>query len=108
MSIRQFAFHSEVSKTPPVCRMSELYAKCKKDVKSLTSAERQEIFDKTREHKGTYKIIGWAFNFVEFMNRFVVCTYGSWSTVYAFNKTNIRKNMYTKTGITEIHEIPKR
>lgn len=107
MSIYQFAFHSGVSNTPPVCNMSILYDKCKTDIKSLTKEEYQEIFDKTRDYKGIYKLAGWAFDFTEFMYRFIVRYYNDnqWTTILSFNKTNIRKNIYTKTGITEIQKI---
>ena len=109
MSIYQFAFHSGVSNTPPVCNMSILYDKCKTDIKSLTKEEYQEIFDKTRDYEnGLYKIAGWAFDFREFMFRFIVQYKNSgnqWITIFAFNKTNIRKNLYTRSNIAEIHKI---
>jgi len=40
------------------------------------------------------------------MKRYVMKQYGNWSEIYAFNKSNIRNNVYTKDGIAEIHEIP--
>lgn len=107
MSVRKFAFHDRVADTPPSCRMAELHDKCVKDVNSLTSAEKQHIFDQTHNYKGVYKLAGWAFDFTEFMKRFIVRTYDTWQTEYAFNKTNIRSNVYTRTGVQEIHEIPK-
>ena len=107
MSVRKFAFHDRVSDTPPECRMADLHAKCINNLKSLTVAEKQEIFNQTHNYKGVYKLAGWAFDFTEFMSRFIVCRYDSWQTEYAFNKTNIRNNIYTRTGVKEIHEIPK-
>lgn len=102
--IQQFAFHNNVKNTPPECRMKELYDKINSSI-LLSSAEKQEIFDNC--HKGIYKLAGWQFDFRSFMKRYVIKTYGNWSEIYAFTKTNIRNNIYTKTGIREIHEIPK-
>ena len=103
--IYQFAFHDRVEKTPPDCRMKELHDKCEAEFNVLTKEEKQEIFDKTREYKGVYKLAGWAFDFKKYMKRYIVNHYDNWSVVYAFNKTNIRVNIYTKSGIEEIHEI---
>ncbi len=108
MSVRKFAFHDNVKSTPPVCIMADLHAKCVNDVKSLTTKEKQYITDNTRSYEGKYRLAGWEFDFREFMCRFVVRyrDESKWSTQYAFNKTNIRKNIYLKTGIMEIYEVP--
>lgn len=113
--IYQFAFHDRVQSTPPECRMKELHDKCEaefvNDVRVnnlLTKEEKQEIFDKTREYKGVYKLAGWSFDFKKYMKRYIVNHYDNWSVIYAFSKENIRENIYTKTGIEEIHEIKHR
>ena len=100
--ITQFVYNANIAATPPECRMKELYDK----INSLTPAEKQEVFDNCFPHdRGIYRLSGWQFNYKHAMKRYVVKQHGSWSEVYAFNKTNIRKNNYMK-GITEIHEIP--
>jgi hypothetical protein len=106
MSIRQFAFHDRVASTPPECRMKELYDKCKNDISNVSNEEKQKIFDMCRSYNGIYKLAGWQFDFRSFMKRYVVKQYDSWHEQYAFSKTNIRSNVYTKTDIQEIHEIP--
>ena len=102
--ITQFAFHDRVANTPPECRMKELYDR----INTLTSDEKQEVFDNCRQYNGIYKLAGWQFNLRPYMKRYVMKQYGNWSEIYAFTKTNIRNNVYTKDGIVEIHEIPKR
>jgi hypothetical protein len=101
MSITQFAFHDAVKNTPPECRIKELYDK----VNNLTTAEKQEVFDKCRDYNGIYRLAGWQFNFRPYMKRYIVKTYDSWHEQYAFSKENIRKNIYTNDGVKEIHEI---
>ena len=54
MSITQFAFHDAVKNTPPECRIKELYD----NVNNLTTAEKQEVFDKCRYY-GIYRLAGW-------------------------------------------------
>ena len=116
MSVSQFAFHDRVPSTPPDCDMATLHTKLEKLIKNMSiekalgkmsAAEKQQIFDNTRGYKGSYRQGGWQWDFRPFMKRFIVNTYGDWEAVYAFNKTNIRKNGYTQTGVQEIHEIPK-
>jgi hypothetical protein len=113
--ITQFAFHDRVANTPPECRMKELYDTLSKSpeqssgrINAITPDEEHEIFDKCRQYNGIYKLAGWQFDFRSFMKRYVMKQYGNWSEIYAFNKSNIRNNVYTKDGIVEIHEIPKR
>ena len=84
--------------------MKELYDKITNKC-SLTTAEKQEIFDDC--HKGIYKLAGWQFDFRSFMKRYVIKTYDTWTEIYAFTKSNIRNNIFTKTGLREIHEINK-
>ena len=45
-------------------------------------------------------LMGWCFDFSDVLSRFLINSYGSWSRVYAFNKTQVRKIVYGK-----IHEI---
>ena len=104
--ISQFAWHDRVASTPPECRMKELYDKCKNDITNVSNEEKQQIFDMCLNYNGIYKLAGWQFNFRGFMKRYVVKQYDSWHEQYAFSKTNIRTNVYTKTDIHEIHEIP--
>lgn len=105
MSVRQFTFHEGVASVAPNCSIKELHDKCESGEK-LTVAEKQEIFDRCREYRGVYRLAGWEFNFRSYMKRYIVRTYDNWSPVYAFNSGNIRKNIYTRTGVEEIYEIP--
>jgi len=112
--IRQFAFHDGVSKTAPEVLIKTLHDKCEELQKKygktfsvkLTPAEKQQIFDYTYHYKGVHKLLGWEFNFRPFMKRFIVNSYGNWHQEYAFTKINIHKNIFTRTGVIEIHEIP--
>jgi len=58
--ITQFAFHDRVANTPPECRMKELYDR----INSLTSDEKQEVFDNCRQYNGIYKLAGGSLIFV--------------------------------------------
>ena len=107
MSVYKFAYHDRVANTPPEGIIPSLYYKCKQGEK-LTSEEKQKIYDATQADRGAYKLGGWEFNFREFMKRYIVNHYGNWNTCYAFSKSNIKNNLYTKTGIKEIYEIPKK
>lgn len=47
-------------------------------------------------------LMGWRFDFSDVLSRFLINCNGSWSCVYAFNKTQVRKLVYGK--IDEIVE----
>ena len=105
MPIRQFAFHERVPTTAPECLIKELHDKCEKGEK-LSAYDKERIFESIRSYNGIYRLSGWEFDFRPFMKRFIVNTYDNWSPIFAFSKGNIRKNVYTRNGVKEIHEIP--
>lgn len=39
-------------------------------------------------------LMGWRFDFSDVLSRFLINCNGSWSCVYAFNKTQVRKLVY--------------
>lgn len=41
-------------------------------------------------------LMGWKFDFSDVLSRFLIDCNGSWSRVYAFNKTQVRKLVYGK------------
>ena len=47
-------------------------------------------------------LMGWCFDFSDVLSRFLINSYGSWSRVFAFNKTQVKKLVYGR--INEIVE----
>jgi hypothetical protein len=54
-------------------------------------------------YKGTYKCMGWLYDFRPHLKRYVVKQNGMWHECYCINKKLVRKNFYTT--IDEIVEI---
>lgn len=52
---------------------------------------------------GTYKEMGWSYDFKPFLKRFLVKQYGNWSEYYCLNKTTLRKLIFGK--VEEIREL---
>ena len=51
-----------------------------------------------------YKLAGWQFDFSPWLKRFIVSQHGRWQTVYAPNKTAVRRSTYGR--IDEIISAP--
>jgi len=101
----QFAFHENVSKTPPRC---EIWEKCKK--KNLSREEKNSIFHQMQGNSGKeyYRYAGWVYPIRQFMKKFIVkYTYesGSWKEITAFDKTCIRSSWHTNSHIHRIKEL---
>ena len=41
--------------------------------------------------QAVYRQMGWAYDFRDYLKKYVYQKYGTWSQVYALNKTNVRK-----------------
>lgn len=80
--------------------------------KKLTQEEKNYVFEKIRDNSyfnDGVALMGMRLNFKPYLKRYYVkYNYGNIIEMYAFNKTNIRTNIYTKSGIIEIVEVPKR
>lgn len=48
---------------------------------------------------GTYKLMGWEFDFRPYLKQYVIEQYGTLSKVWAPNRTNLRKAIYGKINI---------
>lgn len=55
---------------------------------------------------GTYKLMGYRYDFKPFLKRFIYKQYGTWTEAYAPNKTKLRNAVYGK--IDEIVELTKK
>ena len=55
---------------------------------------------------GTYKLMGYRYNFRDYLNRYIVKQYGQYHQVYAPNKTLLRQSTYGR--IDEIIETKKK
>jgi hypothetical protein len=45
---------------------------------------------------GSYKLMGWCFNFTPFMNKYLVKQNGYWEEYFAPNNSMLRKSIYGK------------
>tara|TARA_R110002167_G_scaffold325017_2_gene531138 strand:- start:324 stop:659 length:336 start_codon:yes stop_codon:yes gene_type:complete len=45
-------------------------------------------------NSGSYKYMGWSYDFTPYMNRYIYKQHGQWFEVYAPNKTMLRKAVY--------------
>lgn len=105
-------FTTTATEQEPVNEISKMFYHLQKvGLKGLSRKEKDDIFQRLYgmgNHGGSYKIAGWSYPFYKFLKRFVVSRYDSaqWETCYSPDKTAIRNNTYTRTGINEIHEIP--
>lgn len=52
---------------------------------------------------GTYKQMGWKYDFKPYLKRFLVSQYGSWQQYYCINKTALRKLLHGH--VDEIIEV---
>lgn len=50
-------------------------------------------------------LMGWMFNFYNYLNRYLVRQYGDWREYYAPDRTSLRHALYGR--IEELHEINK-
>jgi len=50
---------------------------------------------------GIFRLLGWAFDFRPWLRRFIYKQYGSWSEIYAPNKTAIRKVVYGRIDLIQ-------
>jgi hypothetical protein len=104
-----YRFTATASATEPTGRVIDLYHKLRQGEK-LGKAEKEELADRLYGTFGaqgaTYKLAGWAYDFSDYLPRFIVRQYDTWRTYYAPNKTSLRKALYGR--IEEIYEIPKR
>jgi len=57
------------------------------------------------QRNGVYKLMGWAYDFQDFMKRFIVRQHDNWSVYYAPSVRLLRRSTYGK--LDEVHEIPK-
>lgn len=105
---KKFAFHENVKDTPPQNGMMVEFFNRLCDGKTLTREEKNTLFHnlESQHHKGYYRLAGWAFNFKQFMNRYLVkYNHEGWQEIYAFDKTCIRSSFYTNSGIIEIIQV---
>ena len=60
------------------------------------------------QRHGTYKYMGWEYDFRPFMNRYLVKMYGDWSEYWAPSEELLRRSMYDfeRDGIEEIYQLP--
>lgn len=104
--ITQFAFHENVSKTAPSCKMFDLYNKCFNNEK-LTREEKNYIvkglYGMSTSHSATYKYLGWYAPFYKVLPRFLVYVkYYGWNDYYSPDKTSLRNIV---KGIVKIIEF---
>jgi hypothetical protein len=109
----QFAFHDNVSKTPPTIDMWERVKQSfEKGEKTLTREEKDSFFHRIQSNNsgtGYYRKGGWVFPFKSYMKPYLV-KYGyernTWREIWAFDKTCIRNSYYTNSGIEKIINLP--
>ncbi len=104
--MQPFKFSKTATDTPPTTVITGLFADMASG-KKLSRQDKDILFNALYDGKGIYKIHGWQYDFKPMFKRYVVRHYEAWQwqTMYAPDATCIRRNTYTKTGLTEIHEI---
>jgi hypothetical protein len=56
------------------------------------------------QRSGTYKLMGWAYDFKPLLKKYIVKQYGAWHEYFAPNKTLLRRSIYgTIEKIVEIN-----
>lgn len=55
--------------------------------------------------RGTAALLGWAFDFSDYLTRYVFLQYGHWCERWAVDKTSLRKGMYGGSQIKHILEV---
>ncbi len=55
--------------------------------------------------RGTAALLGWAFDFSDYLTRYVYLQYGRWQEYYAVDKTSLRKGIYGGSQIKYILEV---
>lgn len=55
--------------------------------------------------RGTAGLMGWVFDFSDYLTRYVFLQYGSWQEWWAVDKTSLRKGIYGGSQIKYILEV---
>jgi hypothetical protein len=55
--------------------------------------------------RGTAALMGWAFDFSDYLTRYVYLQYGEWREYWAVDKTSLRKTIYGGMQIKYILEV---
>lgn len=55
--------------------------------------------------RGTAALLGWAFDFSDYLTRYVFLQHGHWYERWAVDKTSLRKGMYGGSQIKHILEV---
>lgn len=108
MHCYQFAFHSNVPKTPPKNEITELLDKAFTD-EPLTRQEKDRIaeilYGLFGANSSTYKLAGWAWPmaYARQIRRILVkFRYGPWVEYYAPDKTSLRRALPDQSQIVEM------
>lgn len=89
-------------------RLWEIKTKIESGVK-LTLDEKVWLNEKCNTSscvpRGTAALMGWAFDFSDYLTRYVYLQYGSWQEWWAADKTSLRKGVYGGSQIKYILEV---
>ena len=88
-------------------RVYDVKVKCMKGEK-LTREEKDWLAEKLSTSsygRSAIALMGWMFNFYDYMHRYIVRQYGHWTTYYAPDRTSLRRALYGR--IEELYELPK-
>ena len=88
-------------------KVYDLKVKCMNGEK-LTREEKDWLareLSVTSYWRSALALMGWMFDFRDYLNRYIVCQYDHWQTYYAPDRTSLRRALYGR--IQELHELPK-